>query len=855
MKSGILKKTLCGWATFLFVCIVLFANAQTAQEIEKLVADTASYRYGKNRQPLVAVEELIKKTQDASLRRVIERALSKQLLAPESTLECKEFICRQLWYLGTAESVPAVATLLKDEETAGWACYALVRNPAKEAATALMKALSETESPKIRLAVISALGERREQTAVNEIAKFTQSQDIVLKMASINALGLIGSEEAFNVLNKMRPSADEKIRIAVLDSCIRCAQSLAHSGKQKEALNIFKLLFTETQDEPIKIAAFTGIVENSEKDAVDYIINALKDNNVKLRKAAIKAISLLRDTKELKKLADNIQNFPSDSKALLINMLAEKRQTAILPAIKKALADQDSEVRLSAIKAIGYIGDTTFIPALLEVINTGAQIEKELARTSLRKLSGNKVDKELVSFLSTAKAETQIEIINALTDRGATSATPALIKLAETTHSAAVKKSIFKALAQLAEPDSIPALLRVLIKMEGEDGRQEAETAIIEVSRKIADPEKRAQTPITMWKETRTDAARASLLRVISGAGAKSSLSFLEKYALSKDNQTLRDVAIRELVNWENPSAINVLETIYKTASEDVYRALALRAYVRLLSAPSDRTPKETVSMYSNALKYARSADDRKLILAGLGNTPSIESLQIALPLVSDKSIQAEAAQAVLQIATSIYGSNKNVAKDAIQTLLTTVTGENTRKQAQEILKKIDQIATYITEWEIAGPYFKDGADYRALFDIPFPPEQSDDKNVKWRIIPAGTDLKRPWLMDLLKFIGGEQRVAYARTKIYSAQDQPAKLELGTDDGVKVWLNGKLIHANNVARPLTPGSDKLNLELKKGWNTLLLKITQNNLGWEFCARIVKPDGAPLENVRCAVAGE
>jgi hypothetical protein len=41
-------------------------------------------------------------------------------------------------------------------------------------------------------------------------------------------------------------------------------------------------------------------------------------------------------------------------------------------------------------------------------------------------------------------------------------------------------------------------------------------------------------------------------------------------------------------------------------------------------------------------------------------------------------------------------------------------------------------------------------------------------------------------------------------------------LELGSDDGVKVWLNQKLVHAKNVARALRPGSDKVNVALNAG---------------------------------------
>jgi hypothetical protein len=103
--------------------------------------------------------------------------------------------------------------------------------------------------------------------------------------------------------------------------------------------------------------------------------------------------------------------------------------------------------------------------------------------------------------------------------------------------------------------------------------------------------------------------------------------------------------------------------------------------------------------------------------------------------------------------------------------------------------------------------------------------------------------------MDLLKALGGEQRVAYARTWVHSDQPQAVQLELGTDDGVKVWLNRKVVHANNTFRGFQPGSDKVNVTLNAGWNPLLLKVTQLNQGWAFCARFRKPDGSHLDGLQ------
>ena len=149
----------------------------------------------------------------------------------------------------------------------------------------------------------------------------------------------------------------------------------------------------------------------------------------------------------------------------------------------------------------------------------------------------------------------------------------------------------------------------------------------------------------------------------------------------------------------------------------------------------------------------------------------------------------------------------------------------------------------------MAGPYRQEGKDYTALFDIVFAPETATTPEVKSKSLAPGADPKRPWVMDLLKPLGGEQCAAYARTWVYSDQKCAARLELGTDDGVKVWFNNKVVHTNNTFRGLQPGSDKVNVTLNQGWNRLLLKVTQLNQGWAFCARLLTPDGHHLDGLK------
>jgi hypothetical protein len=73
-------------------------------------------------------------------------------------------------------------------------------------------------------------------------------------------------------------------------------------------------------------------------------------------------------------------------------------------------------------------------------------------------------------------------------------------------------------------------------------------------------------------------------------------------------------------------------------------------------------------------------------------------------------------------------------------------------------------------------------------------------------------------------------------------------LELGSDDGVKVWLNGTLVHANNVTRGVTLGEDRVDVTLKQGRNYMLVKVPQGVGGWGFAACLAGEDGEALTDI-------
>ena len=79
--------------------------------------------------------------------------------------------------------------------------------------------------------------------------------------------------------------------------------------------------------------------------------------------------------------------------------------------------------------------------------------------------------------------------------------------------------------------------------------------------------------------------------------------------------------------------------------------------------------------------------------------------------------------------------------------------------------------------------------------------------------------------------------IGYAWTEIEVSADTDAWLGIGSDDGMKLWLNGEIVVDQWVQRPSRLDDDVVPLRLKKGKNQFLLKIQNMKGQWSFTARL------------------
>jgi len=392
----------------------------------------------------------------------------------------------------------------------------------------------------------------------------------------------------------------------------------------------------------------------------------------------------------------------------------------------------------------------------------------------------------------------------------------------------------------LAGPQHQKALIILLVNLKDDACRAEAERALIAVSRSL---DKAASTEPILAVIDSSTATKCSLLRVLGGIGNTRGFVVVRQ-ALKDNNPDVRETAVRTLADWPDATAARTLLEVFQTTSNRTHRIVALRGCVRQLGLGTLTSP-DMLNICSELMKGANRPEEKKLVLACLAGSADPGAIRIVEPLLADNDVKAEAELAMLGVIRNMTGPTPAEAKAAAQTLRSKSKNETIKKETAAIARLIDKFEDYIMAWQTSGPYSKPFAD---TFDTPFAPETPDTEVALWKPLPISKTGRRPWMFDLQAALQGQRKAGYARTYVHSDNEQPARVDFGTDDGDKLWLNGKLVHADRAGGPATPGEHKVNVTLQKGWNTILLKVTQDTGTWQFCLAIRKPNGDKLEGL-------
>lgn len=747
--------------------------------------------------------------------------------------------CQRLRMIGTVQAVPALANLLTDERLSQAARYTLEGLTCPEANAALREALGRTAGL-LKAGIIDSIGWRGDSGAVPQLASLLSDANTAIAAASAGGLGRIGGADAAAALNAVRDQAPAPVQSVVLESLLKCAERFAASRDHAAALAIYRSLSAGKYPVQIHIAAWRGLVQSDGEHRTELVVKALSSNDRPIKVAALKILRELNDPELIQAALNQWPSLSSEAQLAVLDAQV-KLGAAALPTARRASQSPDPVLRAAAWRALGELNDAASIAALAKVAAEGEPVERAAARESLERIHGPGVRETLLARISSAAIGEKVELLRALGERDDRSAVNVLLENA-TSDAKPVRTAAIEALRRLAPPEATGPLLEIAARSTSDEERAPVLRALNAICESSPNKEDTARNIVAAVGHFPVG-ERKQLLPLLAVLGTADALGAAQTASRDQDLDLAKE-GVRVLAQWPNAAPATQLLELARTSLDPALQSLAVRSAVEVAGQEPDLTKRWT--LLQQALAAAKRPEEKRQALGQIGQVPTPEALEVALNDLAEPDLRNEAALAAVTIAEKLARANPTLGDEVATKVLAQVKEGAVARRAWALRAKPSNGGSFIRDWVVCGPYRQAGVvGAVAVFDIPFGPEKPGEK-VEWKTMPRADHANLSGV-----FPGEDNCAAYLRTFIVAPQARQAVLLMGSDDGVKAWLNGKVVHSHNVDRFEVVDQDAAPITLVKGTNDLMLKITQGGGGWSACARIVGTDGKPISGLAIA----
>ena len=743
----------------------------------------------------------------------------------------------------------------------------LEKSGSKRAIDAMGTAYATAVDSNWKLALINGLGAIKKPEIIHYL--LPMPEDANLAAATAKALsGLSTAETTKTIIDYFEKSNTLTAGLAMIDEA---EALLAKVPNAPAAKKMFKAVFDKSKFQSARTAALMHLVLDECKATDDnaafladlskpeneYALNAVlakwletgcKCGNIRLQPSGSvyeKDVQMHSKDCLYNYFAETYGKYSKKSQALIIANLAKSENPQFIGLVRKAVEDDDEVVRANALEALGVLGDISDLQTIIvESQNPKSELVRNTARRLMRHVNWPGVD-AFTAMAMKSYAEYKALCINVLKDRRCRSYNIQIFNEIGVERDDVAKYAI-EALKYLANDDDAGRMVGYLKKGDQYFGRMA--DAVKNAMLHSENPDKWSDELVKIVG----DIPQQNLQTVLSLiAELHTAKGFDAVAAIAKDgsNEARQKIAVETLNKWPGAAQTAAVLDYMKTVNNPFDRARLLEGTIKANGGDKKMTAVEKVDNLLKLLPVCERDVERGLILDQIAAINDIAAFHKLEELADDKTIGGMAASALAKNA-KLYGQPEfAIVTKSLAAFIEKTTGD-AQKDLKEALSAVCAPYGYITKWRYSNVYTaKDekGADAcPAAHKAVFMPEKPNYDYNKWpKFVPA-KDSKTPEVVTLHKCLGGVQRTAYIVAYVYADADKEAILEMGSDDMLKAWMNGEMIVDSPKYQALVRASYKIPVKLKKGKNTLLMKVSQGGHNWEACAALKNADGGLLE---------
>ena len=540
--------------------------------------------------------------------------------------------------VATEGAIPELVSLLSDPDWSFSARSVLEAMPGPVAARTLLDALDTTKDLRVRVGLVTSLGQRHHAAAVPALVKLLPSSDPALASAGINALGDMRTSQAGDALAAFSPPA--ALRTIWADALIRIAGELAPSEPRKTLALLRVVIDSGVYPQAAAAAIARARLSDNPPDA---IAAALRSDQPAMRTAAL---SILR-TGEFgaaltAAVAREFVSLPVGTQSQVLSALYDRGDRSAAPLARRALAAADPAVSSAAAKLLSVVGDASDAPALIAKM-IGEEEPAPAARLALARLAGAEVAAQLLEQFRRG-GDSRAAALEVLVHRGHR---PLLRELLEPEPHAdeAFARAAAPAILALGTAADLEAVLALHNSLP-RDRRQPLQTALRRLAEKHPSPDEASRLAFVAAQKLPPPEAERLLIvmTAIGGDAALASLSSL----LASDSSDWRAAALRAFGNWRDTRPVAALLNAARAEPDPRIRSIAIRSAIAVLSRsalgpnnqPVPELVPEAIAGLRAAWEIAAEPADKNAIIVALRGLKHDRAAEVARELETANAVK-----------------------------------------------------------------------------------------------------------------------------------------------------------------------------------------------------------------------
>lgn len=615
---------------------------------------------------------------------IVEQALLNALKKARNN-EVKTFLIERLVFCGSQKSIKALRSYLKDEALFKPALSTLIAIGTTEVGKWLLEEVEPINGDK-HLALIDALGILKYQPAVEFLETLATSQSVNLQQYALRALAEIASLNSKDVLIEAANNAGFRLdETKAIIALINYGERLKENGNATLSVEVAKLILkncTEVGQLHFRSSAIHLLREIEGTLFNKTLLKEAKNKNEKYSASVIDAATENLSSDEVTKWVKAFKKYPASTKPLVIRMLSKRKETLVFDkCILPALEDDDTLVRITAIKALSNQEKSKALPVLLELLNNERSLlEYKAVNETLLKVVDSSDSELLAGKLYQVDDKGKKVLVNVLSKRDATDQFEIISELLNTSNEE-LKATVYSALPFVSTSNNLPKLIAVLSKESNSDNIEGIQKAIVNVLN--GEDENSANK---IYDSYNGFSDKSKLVPILASLSTDKALELVSDQLKSGDTNSKQN-ALKSLANWKQNNALPLLfQTAIKEKNNDI-KSQAFRFYLNKTIA-SDFPNDQKLLLVKKLLPYGTSTQEKKQIIKAASKVKTFLSLVFVSEFLDDKNLLTSASNAVIKIALPTPGKKNGLSGDVVRSIISKCVNNLTGPDSQYV--KID---------------------------------------------------------------------------------------------------------------------------------------------------------------------